>query len=409
MIWDTLLNGLGAVLSFFYGVVPSYGGAIILLTIAVRVVMLPLTIKQTRSMQAMQRIQPKVKELQRKYKGNRQKLNEELMKLYKEHQVNPLGGCLPLVLQLPVFFALYSVLRATLPAVAVPAEPVPASEVTAEGTVCNPAGQGPTVEGAVANQIVCEAADGTTRTFTVEGWRDEDTSEEISASELPFLFTCVPRTQEEPNEDQVKDFLCQSPIGTGHIPADDPLFEDIVEDRARFLGMELACSPTQAASEEGIRICARPGTQAGGFPLVGYFGLVALMVLTTYYSQRQMQRASVGPQAQQMQLLGRIMPVFLGFISISIPTGVLVYWVTTNAWQIGQQTLMLRSRDKEAGPPGGDGRPPSKDAGPAKKAGEPKAKPGPSAKSGDAGKPAGGSSKKSGGRNARGRKKRTKR
>ncbi|HEX5948016.1 MAG TPA: membrane protein insertase YidC, partial [Actinomycetota bacterium] len=102
MIWDSLLKGLGSILSFFYEVIPNYGVAIILLTILVRIVMIPLTIKQTRSMQEMQRIQPKVKELQRKYKGNRQKMNEELMKLYKEHQVNPLGGCLPLLLQLPV-------------------------------------------------------------------------------------------------------------------------------------------------------------------------------------------------------------------------------------------------------------------------------------------------------------------
>ena len=109
-LWDGLLSGLGAVLSFLYSVIPSYGVAIILLTIFVRLLLLPLTIKQTRSMQAMQQIQPKVKELQRKYKGNRQKMNEELMKLYKEHQVNPLGGCLPLLLQLPVFFALYRVL-----------------------------------------------------------------------------------------------------------------------------------------------------------------------------------------------------------------------------------------------------------------------------------------------------------
>ncbi|MGH2691843.1 MAG: YidC/Oxa1 family membrane protein insertase, partial [Actinomycetota bacterium] len=109
-IWNGLLSGLGSLLSFFYNVIPSYGVAIILLTISVRIILLPLTIKQTKSMQEMQRIQPMVKELQRKHKGNKQKLNQELMALYKEHQVNPLGGCLPLLLQLPVFFALYQVL-----------------------------------------------------------------------------------------------------------------------------------------------------------------------------------------------------------------------------------------------------------------------------------------------------------
>src|SRR5919106_4802097 len=119
-IWNGLLSGLGTLLSFFYSIIPSYGIAIILLTISVRILLLPLTIKQTKSMQQMQKIQPKVKELQRKYKGNRQKLNQELMALYKEHQVNPLGGCLPLLLQLPVFFALFSVLNTPVQAAAIP-------------------------------------------------------------------------------------------------------------------------------------------------------------------------------------------------------------------------------------------------------------------------------------------------
>ncbi|MGH2705172.1 MAG: YidC/Oxa1 family membrane protein insertase [Actinomycetota bacterium] len=108
--FNALLRGLGSALAFFYDMIPNYGVAIILLTIAVRLALLPLTLKQTRSMQAMQKLQPEMKRLQAKHKGDRQKLNEETMKLYKEHQVNPLGGCLPLVLQLPVFIALYQVL-----------------------------------------------------------------------------------------------------------------------------------------------------------------------------------------------------------------------------------------------------------------------------------------------------------
>lgn len=110
-MFDALYELLGYVLSFFYDLIPNYGVAIILLTIFVRVVLLPLTIKQTKSMQAMQKIQPQMKELQVKHKGDKQRLNEEMMKLYKTHQVNPLGGCLPLVLQFPVFIALFRVLN----------------------------------------------------------------------------------------------------------------------------------------------------------------------------------------------------------------------------------------------------------------------------------------------------------
>ncbi|MFP5351492.1 MAG: membrane protein insertase YidC [Actinomycetota bacterium] len=103
-----------AALAGFYAVVQNYGLAIILLTIAVRILLLPLSIKQTRSMREMQRIQPEVKKLQAKYKGDRQKLNEEMMALYKEHGVNPFGGCLPLLMQFPVFIALYRLINSPL-------------------------------------------------------------------------------------------------------------------------------------------------------------------------------------------------------------------------------------------------------------------------------------------------------
>src|SRR3954468_16624403 len=84
--------------------------AIVLLTITVRLILFPLTAKQARSMMAMQRVQPELKRLQAKYKNDRQKLNEEMMKFYKENQINPLAGCLPLLLQLPLFIVLYRVI-----------------------------------------------------------------------------------------------------------------------------------------------------------------------------------------------------------------------------------------------------------------------------------------------------------
>ena len=82
-----------------------------MLTLAVRVVILPLTIKQIKSMHEMKKWQPKLKQLQEKHKGDRQKLNEEMMKFYSEHKINPFGGCLPMILQFPIFIALYTMLR----------------------------------------------------------------------------------------------------------------------------------------------------------------------------------------------------------------------------------------------------------------------------------------------------------
>ncbi len=92
------------------GIPYSYGWAIIVFTIAIKVVTLPLTLKQLQSTKAQQVLQPKLRELQEKYGKDRQKLAEEQMKLYKESGVNPMGGCLPLLVQMPVLFGLYQAL-----------------------------------------------------------------------------------------------------------------------------------------------------------------------------------------------------------------------------------------------------------------------------------------------------------
>lgn len=106
-----IVGALRYVLEFFNAYVNSLGWSIILLTLTVRVVLLPLTLKQTRAMKDMQRLQPLLKEIQTKYKNDKEKLAEAQMALYKEHKVNPLGGCLPLILQMPIFFALFTLLR----------------------------------------------------------------------------------------------------------------------------------------------------------------------------------------------------------------------------------------------------------------------------------------------------------
>jgi len=95
-------------------VIPSYGVAIILLTILVRLVFWPLTRKSTEGMKKMQEIQPLIKEIQAKYKDNPQRMQQETFRLYREHKVNPLSSCLPMLVQIPVFIALFNVLRAAV-------------------------------------------------------------------------------------------------------------------------------------------------------------------------------------------------------------------------------------------------------------------------------------------------------
>jgi YidC/Oxa1 family membrane protein insertase len=264
-IWSQLLNGLGAALAYLYSWVHNYGIAIILLTIGIRVVLLPLGIKQIRSMQAMQAIQPKVKQLQTKYKGDRQKLNEEMMKLYKDHGVNPLSGCLPLLLQFPVLIALYAVLRV--------------------------------------------------------------------------------------------------PGGAAHVPADSALRSAIHGQHTQFLGTSLLCSAAQAGKQ--VKIVLKKGETSyiggktlncghGGASRLPYYGFALLMVGTTYYQQRQMQKAT--PQgSQQQQALTRIMPILFGVWGYLFPAGLVIYWSTTNVIQIGQQHFMLPRIQEEAANRAGKG------------------------------------------------------
>ena len=108
---NILKNFFAQILIFLYKLTSDYGLAIILLTLLVKLVTLPLSIKQMNSTRAMQKIAPEQKKLQEKYKDNPEKLNKELMELYKANHVSPLGGCLPLLIQFPVLLAVFAVLK----------------------------------------------------------------------------------------------------------------------------------------------------------------------------------------------------------------------------------------------------------------------------------------------------------
>lgn len=108
---QAITNVLTAVFNWIHSIVPNYGVDIILFTILFKLALLPFNIMQTKSTVKTQMVQPKLKELQKKYKGDPKKLQEEQMKLYKDEGVNPLGGCLPMLIQLPVLFAVFYVFR----------------------------------------------------------------------------------------------------------------------------------------------------------------------------------------------------------------------------------------------------------------------------------------------------------
>ncbi|MDQ3647637.1 MAG: membrane protein insertase YidC, partial [Actinomycetota bacterium] len=106
-----LVDASDAILKFWEGLVGSWGLAIVLMTFTIRLAILPLTFKGVKSMQRLQQLSPEMKRLQERYKDDKQRMNQELMKFYQEQKVNPLGSCFPLLLQIPFFMALFVLLQ----------------------------------------------------------------------------------------------------------------------------------------------------------------------------------------------------------------------------------------------------------------------------------------------------------
>jgi YidC/Oxa1 family membrane protein insertase len=389
-------NALGAALNAIYTVIPSYGVAIILLTIAVRAVLIPLTLKQIRSMTAMQTLAPEQKKIQQKYKQMqakvqdrqelmklRQQMNQEIMALFKEHGVNPAGGCLPLVAQMPAFIALYSILRTSIAVIPLTASlvgggAIPSDVQTAFGTtnlrgiICIPEQQA-SVNGSNPSVIDCNVTvnkQTTVKKFEISDFVDSHKypAEKLRIDKVPWITRCVPFLDISAGKDNPKvNFHCLSQLGTGHLPKTGKLFKAVTEDKAQFLEMHLACTAPQVASKDRVVECTRSSKDGGGGHAVPYYLLILLVIGSTYYQSRQMnQRVTAGGQAlpQQQQMMTRIMPLFFGLISLNFPAGLNLYFLATNLWTIGQQALVYRSQDAKGGPPGSKPKP---DASPVKK------------------------------------------
>ena len=223
------------VLSYLFDFVASYGFSIVLLTIIINVVIFPLTLRQTRSTKRMQDAQPELQKLQKQHKDNKEELNKAVAALYKDKGINPLGCIFPLIVQMPVWFALFRVLRD------------------------------------------------------------------------PLVF----------------------------IPKPSALSSYLEGTTTLFYGMDLQTPPSEAGSL---------------LEKVPYLFLILLVVLSAFYQQKQMTKKSKtpdSPQAKQMQTIGKVMPIFFGFISWTLPTGLVLYFLTGNIFRIGQQALIVKIDDKE--------------------------------------------------------------
>jgi YidC/Oxa1 family membrane protein insertase len=244
-----MFDALAKALAFFYDLWPSYGGAILLLTLGLMLVLTPLSIKSTRSMIKMQRVQPELKRLQAQYKGDREALNKEMMAFYQANNINPFSSCLPMLLQMPVFIVLYRVLH------------------------------------------------GLTRTGR-DGKFDPKYLNHDSA-----LYQALHRST-----------------------------------KMMSWGIDLSRSALRELQDGGL-IKALP-----------FFVMIALVAATAWYQQRQIAGRNPNAAANpQQQMIGKIMPFIFVPITISIPAGVVIYFVVSNMVRVAQQGLVTKLEFGEGG------------------------------------------------------------
>ncbi|MEX0991304.1 MAG: YidC/Oxa1 family membrane protein insertase [Actinomycetota bacterium] len=336
--FQTILDGLGTVLAKIYDVVGNYGLTIIIFTLLVRLLLVPIGIKQVKGMMAMQRLQPKMKAIQKKYKGNKEKQREETMKLYQEHGVNPLQSCLPLVLQIPVFIALYAVLQPPVPGTGVDVH-IPedsglytAVVETQGGTsfltmnlFCTPVQAGDPDAPVPSTAKLAAAVDSSQTTIPVE--------EKTSPPALPFTMKV--------DEEQMQV--------SARAPADQAKGTPVTYTVARGADSTVAAAHEDGATGTSQLLTLDCGD--GAAAKIPYYALLVLMVGTTYFQSRQMQKASPAAVNKQQQTITKIMPLFFGFIGINFPMGLILYWTTSNAWQVGQQFVLLKRMQAHEPPP----------------------------------------------------------
>ncbi len=228
----------------------SWGLSVFFLTILVRILLFPLFVKQIKSQRAMSELAPKIKELQTKYKNDRERLGSETMALYKEHGVNPLMGCLPLVLQAPVFYALFHVLR-----------------------------------------YISEYG-GTNQHVPTQGFQYGWTAAQLQSA--------------------------------GH---------------AHVFGVPLAL---------GFRTASKAVAFDASATTVKVVTVVAIIVMasTTFLTQRQLmaRNAKSGtPMQSQQKMLLYVLPPLFALFGLNFQMGVLIYWVTSNVWSLGQQHFVIKA------------------------------------------------------------------
>jgi YidC/Oxa1 family membrane protein insertase len=279
---DPIFNLLAGLLEWFYSLLPSYGFAIIAITTLVLLVLSPLTYRSTKSMMSMRRLQPQIKRLQKKHKGDREKLNQEMMALYQEHNVSPLSGCLPILIQSPVFIVMFRVIRG----------------ITRRSSDIGFANGGSFARLADANV-----------TGTVD-----------ASGNLPWIpFT------ENVTRNFNPEYLHREPDNEAQ------MYLDLVQDnKMDWIGLDLSRTPFEVFQD----------SIGDSLP---YLAMVVLVAFLGWYQQHQMQGRMTGEVSSQQQMIMRIIPWMLPIFSFTMPAGLVLYFIVSAVLRILQQAYITRA------------------------------------------------------------------
>jgi YidC/Oxa1 family membrane protein insertase len=348
-VFDIFSQAMLFLLDGLKGFLGSYGWAIIAVTALIRIVLWPLNAAQTRSMKQMQAIQPKFKKVQEQYKDNPQRLQQEMMKLYAENKFNPLSGCLPMLIQLPIFIGLYSALSS--PDFLTRAGAESFGFVTQlHNTLHSYAGKPLDGTFAVNPKEKEEYHTGPmAKVYLKNGTLME---RHIDDPAHALLLTPSPAIPGEPlNFKLMLEKLQLSP--TDYLSRIDHVDVQVINQKSREIEV-LKLMPGTAPGAESITAQV-PTTLGKDTWHMDVLGLVAVYGLLTLAYQKIMQRFTpkmADAPAGQAQMMNMMTLVFVGMMFfIPIPAGVLLYLVVTMIFMAGQ-TLWVNLADKDK--PSGD-------------------------------------------------------
>lgn len=293
-MWHYIVMALGWIIKTIYDLVHNYGVAVILFTVIVKLLLLPLNIKSQKAMKKQQKIQPILAELQKKYANDQQKLQQEMMKLYKENDVSMMGGCLPMLLQMPILIALYQAIQKPLTYMF----NVPYKEIPTD----------------IVNKIVTLA---------------EKAGQTITGDKAAYVSNLM-------NTDQISISSWAGEVG-------GKLHEWYIN--FNFLGLDLSRKP-----QEAIAAFADPANNLSVILLI-LIPILAVVssVLQSKISMKQSgQSKNKDDQTQSMNaMMTWMMPLMTGWFTLILPAGIGLYWIISGLVQIIQQLALNYYFDKK--------------------------------------------------------------